>query len=507
MNMDDFLLPEASGDRRRNCIAIVSHAHPSISKGGAEISAFAFYQGLLALGHDAIFIAAVPENLASRVELGSRREYAVLVDPADYDYFYHIGSSTVRDQLIQIMERNGVTTVNFHHFMNFGTNSLRAVAEMPGVQTILTLHEFVAICHHHGQMITRPAQNLCEKSSTVRCATCFPENSGQQFALRRRHFLDCFASIDGFVSPSRFLAQRFIEWGAPADRMRVIDNGLLHVPPAASPRRKRSGDEGWVFGYFGQINPFKGLSTILDAADLIAEYEDLPETLKIRIHGNMVGQSQDFIDRFEASVAKHSFLSYAGPYDNSAVSRLMSECDYIVIPSSWWENSPVVIQEAYAVGRPIICTGIGGMAEKVIDGVTGLHFSLRDHVDLVRVIEIAATQQMNAKLRAGLPKVPDSIEMARQYLDIFEELPPADKPEIETDDVEAIDETVDDLRADEDRISEDIVQNGDIGQTGADDEQRTDDEPASVLVAAEDAPDGNAATATRRRKDRGGRRR
>jgi glycosyltransferase involved in cell wall biosynthesis len=506
MNMDDFLLPDTRGVRQRNCIAIVSHAHPSISKGGAEISAYAVYQGLLALGHDAIFIAAVPESLATRVELGSRREYAISVDPADYDYFYHIGSSTVCDQLIDIIERNSVKIVNFHHFMNFGTNSLRAVAERPGIRTVLTLHEFVAICHHHGQMITRPALNLCEKSSTASCASCFPENSGQQFAMRRRHFLNSFAALDGFVSPSKFLAQRFIEWGAPAERMQVVENGLAHVPPIAPPRRKRVGDEQWVFGYFGQINPFKGLSTILDAADLIAEYEDLPETLKIRIHGNMVGQSQEFIDRFEACVAKHSFLTYAGAYDNSVVSRLMSDCDYMIIPSSWWENSPVVIQEAYAVGRPIICTGIGGMAEKVIDGVTGLHFNLRDHVDLVRVIEIAATQQMNAKLRTGLPKVPDSTEMAQKYLEIFEMLPPAEKPIPEPDEPEVKAFESDNLPREVTDAAEDIVQGSDSGQN-VNNGGFAEDESAAELVLAEDVPREAGVIAPKRARGRSARRR
>lgn len=507
--MDDFPLPKKIGDRQRNCIAVVSHVHPSISKGGAEISAYSFYQGLLALGHDAIFIAAVPENVLNRVELGSRREYAISFNPQEYDYFYHIGSSVVRDRLIDILERNGVTTVNFHHFMNFGVNTLRAVAQMPGIRSILTIHEFVAICHHHGQMITRPAQNLCEKSSTVNCATCFPENSGQQFAVRRRHFLNCFSALDGMISPSRFLARRYIDWGAPANRMHVVENGLMHVPPASPPRRKRPGDEGWVFGYFGQINPFKGLSTILDAADLIAEYEDLPDTLKIRIHGNMIGQTQEFIDRFEASVATHSFLTYAGSYDNSAVSRLMSECDYIIIPSSWWENSPVVIQEAYAVGRPIICTGIGGMAEKVIDGVTGLHFTLRDHVDLVRVIETAATQQMNAKLRGGLPSVPDSTEMARQYLDIFEQLPAADKPVFEPDDAEDEAQETEILVDSGTYVDEDIVQDGNLGQTVLDhhDESLDEDSSSAVLVEVGHAPDGDVGSASRKRRVRGVRRR
>ena len=56
----------------------------------------------------------------------------------------------------------------------------------------------------------------------------------------------------------------------------------------------------------------------------------------------------------------------------------MAEIDWVVVPSIWWENSPLVIQEAFLHGRPVICSDIGGMAEKVRHGVDGLHFRVGD---------------------------------------------------------------------------------------------------------------------------------
>jgi glycosyltransferase involved in cell wall biosynthesis len=54
-----------------------------------------------------------------------------------------------------------------------------------------------------------------------------------------------------------------------------------------------------------------------------------------------------------------------GGYRGEDVIDLMSACDWIVVPSIWWENSPVVIQEARLAARPLIVSNIGGMAEKV----------------------------------------------------------------------------------------------------------------------------------------------
>ena len=398
-------------------IAIVSHSHPSISKGGAEIAAYTLFQGLRQLGREAIFVGAAPISARAEVELGAN-EYALFYDGDIYDHFYQIGAPNVGPELMEILRREEIGLTRFRHFFRMGLAAVREVAAtMP---TTMTLHEFLAICHHHGQMITRPAQLLCDRSGPRPCNACYPEFSRQQFALRRLNFLETFNDISAFVSPSQFLADRFVEWGLPAERISVIENGLADIRPGTD--RQRGENAIWNFGFFGQINPFKGLDVLLEACELIDRDPDLAAMVRIRIHGNFIGQSADFIERFQTTVKTYPFVTYSGPYDNASVSRLMSACDYVVVPSRWWENSPVVIQESYAAGRPVICTGIGGMAEKVVDGVTGLHFELGDAVDLVGAIRHAAQSEVFDALRNGIRPPTDLAGMARHYLALFDRL-------------------------------------------------------------------------------------
>ncbi len=49
----------------------------------------------------------------------------------------------------------------------------------------------------------------------------------------------------------------------------------------------------------------------------------------------------------------------------------------------------MVIQEVFMHKRPIICSDIGGMAEKVEDKVTGLHFKVRNASSLAKTMEKA----------------------------------------------------------------------------------------------------------------------
>jgi glycosyltransferase involved in cell wall biosynthesis len=403
-------------------IAIVSHTHPSVTKGGAEIAAYSLYQGLLSLGTDAIFIAACPANDRHKLLLASDREFIVTTDPLRYDHFYQLASNDVWRQLKSILVRNQVRLANFHHYLNLGVNSLRGLATETDIPYAVTLHEFLAICTHHGQMVTRPGRRLCPQATPVACATCFPENSRQQFALRRHLIQSALLPAAGYISPSHFLADRMVGWGLPREKFVVIENGLREVPKRED--RARSFTEGspWTFGYFGQLTPFKGADTLLDTIDLLAKQPDIDRKIRIKVHGNMVGQSPEFVARFNASFAKNGFATYAGPYDNADVRNLMAACDYILVPSTWWENSPVVIQEAYAAGRPVICTGIGGMAEKVPNRRSGLHFRLNDAADLTRVMGEAADDTMYEALCSGLPEVSDQTMMARDYLATFARL-------------------------------------------------------------------------------------
>jgi glycosyltransferase involved in cell wall biosynthesis len=401
-------------------IAVVAHTHPSVTKGGAEIAAYTLYQGLLAEGVDAIFIAACPMQDRNKLLLGSDREFVVVTDPLRYDHFYQLASGEVWRQFKAILTEQNVRLVSFHHYLNFGVNTLRALATETAIPFAVTLHEFLSICAHHGQMVTRPGRRLCQQATDVACATCYPEHTRQQFRLRRELIRDALLPAAAFVSPSHFLADRMIAWGLPREKFVVIENGL-RVLPAREDRIRTEGSL-WNFGYFGQITPFKGGDTLLDTIDLLAKQPGIEKKIRIKVHGNLIGQDPDFIARFNKTFDAHAFTHYAGAYDNADVHQLMSACDYILVPSTWWENSPVVIQEAYAAGRPVICSGIGGMAEKVPNRRSGLHFRLKDGPDLARVMGEAADEVLYKALCSNIPAVADQAAMARHYLAVFNQL-------------------------------------------------------------------------------------
>jgi glycosyltransferase involved in cell wall biosynthesis len=80
------------------------------------------------------------------------------------------------------------------------------------------------------------------------------------------------------------------------------------------------------------------------------------------------------------------------------------------MPSIWWENSPVVIQEALRNHRPIVCSDIGGMAEKVRDGVDGFHFPVGNAPALVSLLLSLASEPTTLALLRTSMRLPSSVD-------------------------------------------------------------------------------------------------
>ena len=62
---------------------------------------------------------------------------------------------------------------------------------LPDAVLVVTFHEYLAICHHHGQMVKTGGTKLCHRASPADCNACFPEiparPSCARETLRRGH--------------------------------------------------------------------------------------------------------------------------------------------------------------------------------------------------------------------------------------------------------------------------------------------------------------------------------
>jgi glycosyltransferase involved in cell wall biosynthesis len=400
-------------------VLYVCNNHPTIRPGGMERYADELYRGVRERGEfDPTFVARVGPPLSVDVPRENTRFRLSDQDPSLY-YFYSetkefdrlLGTARRKEMYNQdwreFLKVQAPDIVHFHHVDWLGYDLVREVRRvLPDAGILYTLHEFNSICRHNGQMVRTETLDLCYEASPRRCHQCFPNIPQHDFFLRERLIKGALALVDQFIAPSEFLRRRYIEWGIPAEKIIHEDYGRYPVehepePPDAGRRRR--------IGFFGQMTEFKGVDVLLEAAKILMQQE---VELSCVVRGaNLDLQRPDFREKITRLLEETSgVVRSGGPYRHEDLARLMRSVDWVVVPSIWWENAPLVIQEAFAHRRPVICSDIGGMAERVADGVTGLHFRFRDPYSLADTIRRAIdSPELWEQLRGNIAD-PHSLE-------------------------------------------------------------------------------------------------
>ncbi|MCO4317984.1 glycosyltransferase family 4 protein [Phyllobacterium sp. 21LDTY02-6] len=410
-------------------VLVVSHAHPSVSLGGGEIASYNLHKGLNTLPDvQSVYLARaahpVPRHGTTALMSLRRSSDEILFHADQYDHFYMSNTNTdeIRRDLLRFVRDFNPQVVHFHHLLGLGVETLYAIREaLPDSAIVLTFHEYLAICNNDGQMVKRGTGKLCNEASPIDCHACYPEIPPARFLKRERFIRNMLELADAFVAPSEFLARRYMEWGIGADRLHVIENGLAIQPVAPpreltgpTPRRNR-------FAFFGQVTPFKGVDVLIDAVSRVPEDVWGEDTRLMIFGGNLEKQPAEFRERIEKLIAEAgSRVRFHGAYQNGEIPRLMQSVDWVVMPSIWWENSPIVIQEGLHHRRPIICSNIGGMAEKVRDGQDGLHFRAGSAEDLAdRFTEVLRDPSLWDELHQSIRQPGNHLDCAGDHMALY----------------------------------------------------------------------------------------
>jgi glycosyltransferase involved in cell wall biosynthesis len=412
---------------KKERILIICHGHPELGKGGGEIAAYNLFQEIRQHDdYEVVLLAYAFDagHFGTPFSVHKSDGSEVLFSGGHFDSFLLSQTETrlVWDHFRIFLESYQPTIVHFQHYLFLGLEFIREVRKYSSkVPIILTLHEYLAICFNSGQMIKTHSNKLCYKASPHDCYQCFPKKSPEDFQLREMYIKSFFSLVDVFICPSHFLLERYVEWGIPRDKIIYLENGQPFIPSV--PHRKTLfGEKRNRFGYFGTLSYFKGVLILLEAVTKLSP--SIRQNIVIDIYGsNLKRQGPSFENQFyETLKPVRDCVRFFGPYEKEEMPKLIENIDWVVMPSIWWENAPLVIKEAFIHKRPVICSNIGGMAEKVEDEKSGLHFRVGDSIDLAKCIERAATDnELWEKLVAGIPPSEKISEVARQMLKIYED--------------------------------------------------------------------------------------
>ncbi|NQW10317.1 MAG: glycosyltransferase [Alphaproteobacteria bacterium] len=410
---------------------MIAHNHPSFHPGGTEFVAhglFRYWRDVA--GWEAHFLAAATRdqrlaNPGTALQSLPDTQSEYLVRIGQYDNFHHLQRDKIAvfSELGELLMSIRPEIVHLHHFLGFGSELLPFLRRcLPDALIVLTVHDYYAVCHHDGIMAKVGSYRLCYQASPDACHACFPNIPAGSFKLRDLNLKNHFAAVDHLVAPSAFMRDRLIAWGIAPERLTVVRNGR-DLGPSMPSRTLRGGERRSRFAVLGNVSPAKGQKIALEAVKLLLADGGLGD-IELAIHGAPQFQTDSFKAEIEALIGEcRGHARMLGGYEQHELPERLARADWIVMPSLWWENAPLVLDEAFHHGRPPICSGIGGMAESVRDGVDGLQFTVGDPRALAdRMREAIETRGRWNELRKQAPTPRDAASCASDYQALFASL-------------------------------------------------------------------------------------
>jgi glycosyltransferase involved in cell wall biosynthesis len=389
-------------------IVLVAHGFPPLERTGVENHVAELAAAFARAGHDVHVFAPrrherLPE-LALRVEArdGYRVHWLARNEPprSAADHLEVVG---VERAFAAFLERERPDVVHVHHVAKLGLGVL-AAAHRAGLPVVFTAHDHFAYCHRivHSRPDLARCESVGDPAACARCDLAASEldrthafgdyqagvlpaeldpktrerleralsddltSRRASAVLEARRQLDArrlaaFREVDLVLAPSAFLAERLVAAGLARERVAVEPLGVDVAALAGVERPRTAG--ALRLGYVGATSKHKGLHVLLAALDGLGP----------RVKLEIFGESGDRLwqTRLRA-LAEKVGAAWRGGFDASERGRVFSSFDVLCVPSIWEENAPLVVREAFAAGRPVLASRLGGLAESVRDGVDGV---------------------------------------------------------------------------------------------------------------------------------------
>jgi glycosyltransferase involved in cell wall biosynthesis len=362
MSMPTMTVNPKTNGPRPSLLSINNYHYP---RGGADAMYLAHGARFETLGwQHAWFAMRHPRNLPTDwashfvddIEFGHRYTPLELARKAAAS----IWSLQAQQRLRGVLAKSRPDIVHLHNIYHHLSPSILPVLQQAGVPAVMTAHDFKIACpnyrmHTQGGVCERcrdgsvwnALAHRCVRDSVAASALVALEATVHR-VLRSWHRWP-----DRIVSPSRFLIEKCVQWGY--DRSRFV-----HIPnPIDAQGMQSQPQPGSHFVYIGRLSAEKGLDRLITAVgqaqvSLVIAGEGPLEPLVSAAVRDAPGRVQ-WVGRLEAA----------------QVQALVRSARAVVVPSQWYENAPLSVLEAFAAGKPVIASRMGGLPEMVEHGRTG----------------------------------------------------------------------------------------------------------------------------------------
>jgi len=330
-----------------------------------------------------------------------------------YDLHFGLKNPGLYDFAENIIKDENPDIIHVGHPMR--VSEFIKVALKLNIPYIMTLTDFFLMCPK-GILITSNG-NLCiGPERGIICDKMCSELSKVYIESRLKEAELILMNAKKILSPSKFVASMFKKEFSNL-KVDIVNHGIRYKYIKAN-NKTYGYRENITFCYAGSLNYHKGVHILLQAFKSI-ENKDI----KLKIYGS---GPKEYINKLKDIVKNDDRVEFCGVFSEEQVGSILSSVDVIVVPSTWYENYPLILHEALACNIPVIASNLGGMAEKIKDGFNGFTFNTGDYKSLKEKMEfIIDNPQVLNEIKKNIRRevvIPTIEQEAYNYLKIYENL-------------------------------------------------------------------------------------
>ncbi len=220
--------------------------------------------------------------------------------------------------------------------------------------------------------------------------------------------------LDRVIVPTRLMEKMLVRNGLNPDKVSFSRFGIrpatpeAHEPPAGKIR----------IGFIGGLTEHKGAHLLISAVRRLPQ--DLSIELKIYGRNDL---SPAYREKLRQLAGGDQRIHFCGTFPNEQIGKIFAGLDMLVVPSIWYENTPLVIYSAQAAGCPVIATNLGGMAEVVEHERNGLLFEVGDIAGLASAIaRLARDRELLQQLAANVQRPRSISDYVADLRNIYDEV-------------------------------------------------------------------------------------
>ena len=330
--------------------------------------------------------------------------------------------------------------VHFFHLNRLGTGLIERAAQA-SIPRFMTITDFWTICPT-GQLLL-PEGNLCAGPSAF-SGNCLKHfiHSTQQGLLKKTagwlptpgaDLLVCMTKkgalpiypkqvevaaisdrlpinisrlnqLNTIVVPSEFMKEFLVRHGVKPGLIARADFGIDITSPCIDAPPKKINRGALRVGYIGTLAPYKGCHVLVDAFKAL-----LGTTAKLKIYGRSE-DFPDYISKLQSLASDHPSIEFCGTFPNSNIGKVLADIDVLVVPSVWYENTPLVLHSAQAARCPVIASNLPGLTEMIEHGKNGLLFEPGNSSDLAQQLSRLISEENLLQRLSAQTRTPKSTQ-------------------------------------------------------------------------------------------------